>query len=209
VKSPLDQRPLIVALAGPNGAGKTTFYHTHLGPTGLRLVNADLIAREMDLGDQAAMRVTTALREELLRVRESFVFETVFSDPVGDKLAFLQEAARSGYTVVLCYIGVDSPVTSEERVAIRVSQGGHDVPADRLVSRFPRTLANLKAAIAALSHVWVFDNQDVRRPFRRVAAFESARPIFLASRLPEWLANIVRHLMAGRSERRPRGRGVG
>jgi len=39
---PLDQRPIVVAVAGPNGAGKTTFYHAHLQPAGLRFVNADL-----------------------------------------------------------------------------------------------------------------------------------------------------------------------
>lgn len=186
--NPLDLRPLIVALAGPNGAGKTTFYHAHLRPTGLRLLNADVIAHEMALGDQAAMQVTTVLRHELVRARESFVFETVFSDPIGDKLAFLQDAARSGYTVVLCFIGLDSPETSEARVMMRVSQGGHDVPADRLISRFPRTLANLKAAIASLPHVWVFDNQDLRRPFRKVAVFESGKRAFCAKRLPAWLA---------------------
>jgi predicted ABC-type ATPase len=190
----LDRRPLIVALAGPNGAGKTTFYHSHLQSTGLRLVNADVIAREMGLGDDAAMRVTTALREALLRVRESFVRETVFSDPAGDKLAFLQEAVRSGYTVVVCYIGIDDSETSEQRVAMRVSQGGHDVPSGRLVSRFPRILRNLHAAIAALPFVWVFDNQDLRRPFRKVGVFESGRSVFLAARLPVWLAAIVKSL---------------
>lgn len=192
--NPLDRRPLVVALTGPNGAGKTTFYHAHLQPTGLRLVNADVIAREMGLGDQAAMRVTAALREELVRVRESFVLETVFSDPVGDKLAFLQGAVRSGYTVVVCYIGIDGSETSEQRVAMRVSQGGHDVPSDRLASRFPRTLLNLQAAIAALPFVWVFDNQDLRRPFRKVGVFESGRSVFLAARLPAWLAAIAKSL---------------
>jgi predicted ABC-type ATPase len=190
----LDRRPLIVALAGPNGAGKTTFYHSHLQPTGLRLLTADVIAREMGLGDDAAVRVTTALREQLVRVRESFVLATVFPNPVGDKLAFLKEAVRSGYTVVVCYIGIDGPETSEQRVAMRVSQGGHDVPSDRLVSRFPRTLSNLQAAIAALPFVWVFDNQDLRRPFRRVGVFESGRPVFLAARPPEWLAAIAQNL---------------
>ena len=46
---PFDQRPLIVALAGSNGAGKTTFYHAHLQPAGLRFINADVLARELDL----------------------------------------------------------------------------------------------------------------------------------------------------------------
>ncbi len=45
----LGRRPIVVALAGSNGAGKTTFYHAHLQPAGLRFVNADLIAQELDL----------------------------------------------------------------------------------------------------------------------------------------------------------------
>ena len=75
---------------------------------------------------------------------------------------------------------------------MRVSKGGHDVPADRLVSRFPRTLSDLKAAVAALPFVWVFDNQDLRRPYRKVGVFESGRRVFLAPRPPAWLAAIVK-----------------
>ena len=59
----------------------------------------------------------------------SFAMETVFSDPAGEKLRFLQEAAGSGYHVVLLFIGVAGPGTSEDRVAMRVLQGGHDVRA--------------------------------------------------------------------------------
>lgn len=99
----LDRRPLIVALAGRNGAGKTTFHHAHLRPAGLRFVNADVLARELNLGPYAAAAVAAAVRHQLVEQRESFVFETVFSDPVGDKLAFLKEAAEAGYTVVLYY----------------------------------------------------------------------------------------------------------
>ena len=132
-----DQRPIIVALAGPNGAGKTTFYHAHLQPAGLRFVNADLLARELDLDPYAAATVADALRRELVSQRESFVFETVFSDPVGDKLTFLKEAIEKGYTVVVCFVGVSGPEISEERVAMRVSQGGHDVPPDKLIARYP------------------------------------------------------------------------
>src|SRR5262245_23190046 len=99
----LDRRPLIVAVAGPNGAGKTTFYHTHLKDAGLYFVNADVIARELNIDAYAAARVANSIREEMVRLRQSFVFETVFSDPAGDKLAFLKDAARMGYTTVLCF----------------------------------------------------------------------------------------------------------
>ena len=147
---PLDQRPVIVALAGPNGAGKTTFYHAHLQPAGLRFVNADVLAQELSIEPYAAARVADAVRQELVKQRESFVFETVFSDPVGEKVAFLKSAAQTGYNTILCFVGIAGPAVSEERVAMRVSQGGHDVPAEKLIPRFPRILANLKTALREL-----------------------------------------------------------
>jgi predicted ABC-type ATPase len=82
-----------------------------------------------------------------VRQRESFVFETVCSDPVGEKVGFLRRVAQSGYNTILCFIGIAGPPVSEQRVAMRVLEGGHDVPTEKLVQRFPRTLANLKLAL--------------------------------------------------------------
>ncbi|MGC4119327.1 MAG: zeta toxin family protein [Myxococcales bacterium] len=140
----------------------------------------------MNLDAYQAMELAGALRQTLIEQQESFVFETVLSDPVGNKLEFLGNAQRRGFTVVLCFIGLDSAETSEERVAMRVLQGGHDVPNEKIASRFPRTLANLKRAIAQLEGVLVFDNSDLARPFRKVAEFRRGRPVFLASP-PAWL----------------------
>ena len=189
-RSPV-KRPVLVALAGPNGAGKTTFFHAHLKPAALRFVNADVLAGELELDPYAAARAADALRRELVRQRESFVFETVFSDPVGDKLKFLQNAARQGYRVVLCFIGISGPAVSEERVAMRVTQGGHDVPTEKLQQRFPRTLANLRAALRELPHVLIYDNDDLSQPFRKVVESENGRMIFRADPLPQWLAGLL------------------
>jgi len=186
MKSLLDQRPLIVALTGPNGAGKTTFYHSHLKPAGLRFLNADILAREFEMESYAAARVAGALRTALVEQRESFVFETVFSDPVEDKLTFLKYAVSCGYTVILCFIGISNPEISEQRVAMRVSQGGHDVPSAKITSRFPRTLANLTKSIRDLPHVWVFDNDNLREPYRKIAVYENGRPVFLSNPVPDW-----------------------
>ena len=186
-----DERPVVVAVAGPNGAGKTTFYHAHLQPAALRFIDADVLAHGLGLDPYAAARLADALRGEFLKRRESFVFETVFSDPVGDKLAFLKEAALSGYTAVLCYIGIAGPEVSEQRVAMRVSQGGHDVPTEKLRSRYPRTIANLKAAIRELPHVLVFDNGDLSTPFRLVAVFRQGRLLHSSGPMPEWLEPLL------------------
>jgi predicted ABC-type ATPase len=191
MRLPLDQRPVIVALAGPNGAGKTTFYQAHLQPAGLRFVNADVLAQELHIEPYAAARLADALRKELVKQRESFVFETVFSDPVGEKIAFLKSAAEAGYNTILCFIGTAGPAVSEQRVAMRVSQGGHDVPTEKLVQRFPRIQENLKAALRDLPNVWVFDNNDLRTPYRLVATFESGRPVKLQRPVPRWLKPLL------------------
>jgi len=191
VPSPLDERPVLVALAGPNGAGKTTFYHAHLQAVGLRLVNADVIARELNIDPYEAARIAGAIRQELINQHESFVFETVFSDPVGDKLAFFKEVAQSGYTVLLCFIGTSGAEVSEERVAMRVSQGGHDVPTEKLIARYPRILTNLRAALQELPHVWVFDNDDLATPYRLVAICEAGKVVSLQRPVPAWLRPLL------------------
>lgn len=183
----LNQRPIIVAIAGPNGAGKTTFYHSHIQAAGLRFINADVLTRELVVDAYTAARVADSLRRELVQQRESFVFETVFSDPIGDKLAFLKQASEMGYTTVLCFIGISGVMISEQRVALRTSQGGHDVPSEKLIDRFPRTMANLKSALRVLPKVLIFDNDDLRTPFRHVASFEAGELQKLYKPVPKWL----------------------
>ncbi|MGH7991087.1 MAG: zeta toxin family protein [Limisphaerales bacterium] len=188
----LDKRPVIVAVAGPNGAGKSTFYEAHLKASGLRFVNADILVGELGIDDYQAAEVAVKLRQELVNQGESFVFETVFSDPVGDKLTFLKQAAQRAYTVVLCFIGLSDVERSEERVAMRVTQGGHDVPTDKLTARFPRILNNLKSTIRELPWVFVFDNDDLRTPFRLAAIFKNGQKVFLAKSIPSWLRPVLR-----------------
>lgn len=190
--SAFDQRPILVAIAGPNGAVKSTFFRTFLTSVAIRFVNADVLASEIAIEPYAAARLAESLRRELVKRRESFAFETVFSDPVGDKVEFLEHAARSGYTVVLCYIGLTNPEQSMERVAMRVSKGGHDVPREKLCSRFPRTIKNLEAAISRLPHILVFDNSDLNSPYRLVAVFEHGQARQLNEPLPEWLIPLIR-----------------
>ena len=187
----LDKRPVIVAVAGPNGAGKTTFYEAHLKAGGLRFLNADVLAGELGIDAYPAAEVAAKLRQEFVSQGESFVFETVFSDPVGDKLAFLKNAAQQGYTVVLCFIGIADADRSEERVVMRVSQGGHDVPTDKLNARFPRTMTNLKQAIRELPCVLIFDNDALQTPYRLMAVFQNGTQTFLVKSVPAWLGSVT------------------
>lgn len=191
MKQLLSRRPIVVALAGPNGAGKTTFYRAHLQPAGLRFVNADVLAPGLRIDAYRAAKLADGMRRELVKQRESFIFETVFSDPVGDKVAFLKEAESLGYTVVLFFIGIAGPDVSDQRIAMRVSKGGHDVPADKLIERFPRVMRNLQRALEELSNIRVYDNSDLKRPYRLVATREEAQAIKLCEPIPEWLRVLL------------------
>ncbi len=55
-----------------------------------------------------------------------------------------------------------------------------------------RTLANLQSAICDLPHVWVFDNDDLRTPYRKVAVYEQGRRVFVGKPAPNWLRRILK-----------------
>ena len=185
-----DRRPIPVAVAGPNGAGKTTFHDAHHRAAGLRFVNADDIARTLVIDSYAAGEAAREVRRALVEERESFVFETVLSDPAGGKVAFLSAAAGLGYAVVLCYIGLDSAERSVERVAMRVLQGGHDVPDAKLRARYRQSLWDLARAVRGLPHVVVYENSDLAHPFREVARFEPGKAVSVATPAPRWLPRV-------------------
>jgi predicted ABC-type ATPase len=191
-----DDGRFILVLAGPNGAGKSTFHDVYLRGLGLPLVNADLIARDLDVADAAdrarqAADIAEAERRLLIAQGESFCMETVLSDPVGAKLGLLRDAQREGYEIILVFVGLESPELSLARVMQRVAQGGHDVPDDRLLARFPRVLANLKAAVAFVDRALLLDNSDADSPYRFVALFERGRRRRKARQMPGWTAGIV------------------
>ncbi|MDQ3625024.1 MAG: AAA family ATPase [Verrucomicrobiota bacterium] len=81
--------PKLVFLAGPNGAGKSTYFKAYLRNLGLYFVNADEIARLMEIPNIEAAKAADAVRAQLVAERKPFVTGTVFSDPVGAKLGLL------------------------------------------------------------------------------------------------------------------------
>ena len=171
----LDKRHIVIALAGSNGAGKSTFYESFLADAGLRFINADVLSASLEVSAYEAAELAASIRAALVKQRESFVFETVLSDPVGEKVEQLVSHAVLGYTVVVIFIRIDNAEESIKRVAMRVSQGGHDVPDDKLRARFERTQANLKRAIECLPHVLVYSNHDLAKPYQFVELYENGK----------------------------------
>lgn len=184
--------PFLICLAGSNGAGKSTFHRRYLSATRYPFVNADEIARKLGGSiDERQSRVAAAIADEARRRhverRQSFVMETVLSDPAGEKVAFLHSARSAGFCVVLVFIGLDSAQLSRGRVLQRVrGDGGHDVPDDRIESRFPRTLDNLRRARVRVDIALILDNSSPSTPFEFVALWIDGAVAKQRSVLPKW-----------------------
>lgn len=188
-----NKRKQLWLLAGGNGAGKSTFYRLFLQPLGLGFVNADIIAKEIDsaepeLASYQAARLAQKLRLNLLDEGVSFCFETVFSHP--SKIDFLAAAKAKGYEVILVYIHLVNDQLNQARVKQRVSEGGHDVPPDKIISRIPRTMQNIKTALPLADQVLIYDNSSYDKPYQEVARLQQGS-LSVGKRLPDWAKHIL------------------
>ena len=64
----------------------------------------------------------------------TFSFETVFSH--SSKLDIMQQAVELGYKVYLYFVSTEDPEINKFRVAARKMKGGHDVPPEKIESRY-------------------------------------------------------------------------
>lgn len=175
-------------IVGPNGAGKTTLYERVIAPgrPGLPFVNADRIARDRFPGHELehayeAARIAAAARAALLDARLDFCSETVFSHE--SKIDLVITAADSGYEVVVHVVMIPLAL-SGPRVVARVAAGGHDVPAEKLTSRYERLWPNVAAAVQHCYRVVFYDNSTDHGP-TEVASYRYGVTDY-PSRWPHW-----------------------
>jgi predicted ABC-type ATPase len=124
------------------------------------------------------------------RLRQSFSFETVMSSP--DKIELLGKARRLGYRIYLYYVATDDPEINIARVQARVRQGGHDVPTDKIVSRYHRSLDLLLDAIRASDRAYLFDNSRSGGEQTWVAEVTDGHDLTIRTNsLPPWFQRAV------------------
>ena len=154
-----EKSPICFIIAGPNGAGKTTFAREFLPREGgiIEFVNADLIAAGLSplKPSVAALNAGRIFLSELDRLAEAgvdFSFESTLSG-----LAYaerLKRWKRRGYRIEIVYLQLGSPELALKRIAARVRQGGHDVPASDVRRRFVRSWRNFRNVYRPLSDRW-------------------------------------------------------
>lgn len=125
-------------------------------PARLKLFHGNLYVQESEIGSYLASVTADFIRHKLLEKRASFTFETVMSSP--DKVAFLKKAKAYGYRTYLYFVATADPAINVSRVRLRHEKGGHDVPEEKIVSRYAKSLELLMDAIQSTNRAYVFDN---------------------------------------------------
>ena len=156
--------PRCIVIAGPNGAGKTTMARDLLGKAvNIRFVNADLIAAGLSPlnPEAAAIQAGKLLVTEIDRLAEAgldFAFETTLSGTA--HASRLTRLRARGYEIIIIFLKLNSAQLAKRRVASRVRQGGHNVPAKDIERRFDRGLKNFQEIYRALADSWVIYNNS-------------------------------------------------
>ena len=161
-------------IAGCNGAGKTTASYTVLPEMlGCReFVNADEIARGLSPfnPEGAAIQAGRLMIERVLQLMkdgQDFAFETTLATRSYIKL--IKQAQSVGYFVTLLFFSLPTPEQAVQRVARRVSQGGHNIPLDVIYRRYEAGLKNFFQLYLPVVDFWaLYDNNTC--PTLRIAS---------------------------------------
>ena len=147
-------RPRLLVFAGPNGSGKSTV--TRGLPIVGIYVNADDIKRISGCTDLEAAQEAEKIRNILLDGKQDFTFETVLS--TDRNLELLRRAKEAGYEIQAVFVLTCSSDINVRRVQERVRNGGHDVPEEKIRSRYTRSLKNLAKLVRIADRTRVIDN---------------------------------------------------
>ncbi len=154
------KKPEIIVFAGPNGSGKSTV--TKLAKVIEPYINADDIKRANLCSDLKAAQIAEKLRELCVASKTSFTFETVLSTE--RNLRLLQRAKENGFFIRCIYILTVDPGVNIMRVKSRAALGGHDVPEDKIVSRYEKCMNLLPELLKVCDIMHIYDNTTI--PFR-------------------------------------------
>lgn len=193
----MEEQKRLYIISGCNGAGKTTASYTVL-PRILQcreFVNADEIARGLSPFNPRSVAIEAG-KLMLKRIKELIVKDASFS--IETTLAtrsyfrLVEEAHKNGFKVSLLYFWLSSPQLALQRVAERVGNGGHDVPAETVIRRYHEGLNNLFNIYMPIVDSWILaDNSNVPRVIVATGGINQKTEI-LESNLYKTIYNYVR-----------------
>lgn len=155
--------PKIIFIGGINGAGKSSLRDNHLNiDENWVVIDPDKISRQLkqDIGTNASNlqggKQAIRLFEQAILDKKNIIFETTLSG--NSVFKRFEKAKQHGYQIDVLYMGLNSLDKHIERVALRVSLGGHHIDTDTICKRFALRDENLEKAFLLSDNFMLFDN---------------------------------------------------
>lgn len=190
-------------IAGPNGSGKTTITDKirSRGHDFGEYINPDEITQDLlkhttspspqDIfkANHQAQIIAEQRRQTALDEGRSLSLETVMSHP--SKVDFMRLAKDRGYKIDFFFVATDDPLINLDRVKNRVQEGGHDVPSDKVISRYERVMNLLPEAISVSDRTIIYDNSQEEQPLRLTAVIEQGKNVTHLDNPPHWVNDRI------------------
>ena len=154
----------------------------------LRFAQNSLFFRNCQINSYFASVASDFIRQRLIEESQSFSFETVMSSP--DKVEFLKKSKNNGYRNYLYFVATENPEINISRVEVRVKAGGHNVPIDKIESRYFRSMELLLEAIKQTDRAYIFDNSGEKAVL--LAEITDGEKLEIrSSKIPSWFRQYV------------------
>lgn len=177
----------VYILAGPNGAGKTSLYW--YDASAVPRLNGDSLYQQ----GHDVYTVEAALRQQLddwVTRKASFVIENNAANERDYDL--FNSLKKAGYRLELRYVGLESPELCQQRVAQRVLEGGHNVPAAFIEHRYHSSLSLVKRHYRVFDRLQFYDNSKTEA--RLIADCTPGMSPPSTALTPVWAAPTLAHI---------------
>jgi len=95
----------------------------------------------------------------------------------------------------LVYIHLETTALNQARVSQRVSEGGHHVPSDKVISRIPRVIKNIKQALPLCDFSYLLDNSRLDNPFQQIAVIHNGQMSVIKKPMPTWTTELIANFL--------------
>ena len=192
-------KPRLLVIAGCNGSGKSSFskylvpspntipfdYDSHFLSHYRALMDIDI--KEQMAHNLASSDLNVEI-EEAWKSRKDFAYETNFDS---EPMYWPDKFKAKGYDLFLIFLCLDSLELANNRVSIRVENGGHFVPTFEVERRYFAGFKNLNKYCARFDFIDIFEGSAHAKIPEHLATVEKGKVVFSTLECYMYLKNLI------------------